>query len=1145
MNSARLSEQNIRICCRIRPVMIGPEEKGAGVVVEKEDDKHLALYDPRHKGTDRRFQFDRVYMQEDTLEIFEAEIGSHVSRLFDGHCLTVFAHGASGSGKTFTMEGAGAENSPDNCALGLTPLSVEMIFRCMDGDLPGTEKTKRREDYEVRFSLYEIYCEKVRDLLRDTKDGDDRKYDVGDLPIQKDLAGFEMIPDLVEVPISSVDEFWELYQRRILLRKKGRTLLNEESSRSHAFCVVKVVKKGTGGGDENFAKLGRNARGGSSMTFHERPRPPQTGRLFLVDLAGCEDNRMSGNSGVRMLESQAINDTYLALVKVFHALKRRQALSAFCRDAKLTRLLRGALECKSSPCLVMITVSPSRFRFQATLNTFSYLQLNGVPLDGDSVCNVSAEVESSEPADRRGALKRNISFANPTTAQRRLLELPVGNGGGSGGGGGSASARNTPRRLKPPGAAVEGVKTRPRPASSCGDASSRHRSGAVAAFGAGPNGGVGEPHGTNVARPKTSGAALSSTNLGRMRGGRSENMPRMRSPRPRSHRAPPGRPPDLPSSKKNGNSAAPRAAGTRVRGAGGGGTAEDGNKVDQDASFSYSQGGDDSFHWGHGDESFHSNEGAGKATASNDVSRDEENPAELDEDWTTAQALQVDEYEAFNCIGDEAPDEDPKSRAKAAAAPTTVGGVTSGGGAASSSAGRKPDAHTRHESERRKELNSDSKVAAGTPGFGVNDLAVGASLSSSPLVDIEPPSQKVALAPPENLLQQRDENVDENVEVRRSSASASFSKSKHQEPPSFAPGGDGAFLDGDPDTPGGESNSAWQNTQNWSMVNLVSSRPSTRGSDYFAAIPPGEILPAPNSPVREFRDFVEEQEHFGGNTSSSTAEEKKHDPLSAQGGSTRSGTSSDGRSRDLASAPAEAAAQASEIALGKEGTAAKPIRSGRDERKKVAPQSPRVQKFLEQPDARSADFATRVRAEESLAQPSAHVEDPDTIDNNSSVRSSEAYSDREADAGYSVCRQEDTSKETCATDVGADGTSSSAEMAEPDWRKQVAQVEQNVSEIRKQLESRDQESRRVEPDDPHESVRDSRLKQIRHRLEQNTKIRPPKQQYKASQEILNGMKSCLRPPTTVRRAAGGSDLSTTKIVRDYFQSQEQMDPSKT
>ncbi|CAD7940806.1 unnamed protein product [Amoebophrya sp. A120] len=379
MAAARgLSEQNIRICCRIRPVTIGEQEAQSSTAVQQEDARNLVLYDPRHKGVSRRFQFDRVYCEEHTETIFQEEIAPHVRGLFAGNHLTVFAHGASGSGKTFTMEGV--EPDCQYGGLGITPQSVAMIFHHLDsGDVAP-------QDYEVRFSLYEIYCEKVRDLLQDVdpqSKGRDSKYDVTDLPIQKDLAGFEIIPDLTEVIVESTEQFWHLYQKRIRLRKKGRTLLNEESSRSHAFCVLKVVKKQK----ENKANaLARRPSGASSMTFHERPRPPQTGRLFLVDLAGCEDNRMSGNSGIRMLESQAINDTYLALVKVFHALKRRQGLSAFCRDAKLTRLLRGALESKASPCLVMITVSPSRFRFQATQNTFSYLQLNGAPLGGAASC---------------------------------------------------------------------------------------------------------------------------------------------------------------------------------------------------------------------------------------------------------------------------------------------------------------------------------------------------------------------------------------------------------------------------------------------------------------------------------------------------------------------------------------------------------------------------------------------------------------------------------------------------------------------------------------------------------------------------------------------------------------------------------------
>ena len=53
----------------------------------------------------------------------------------------------------------------------------------------------------LKTNRYEIYCEKVRDLMQDTKASQDKKYKISDLPIQKDLSGFETIPDLQEVLI--------------------------------------------------------------------------------------------------------------------------------------------------------------------------------------------------------------------------------------------------------------------------------------------------------------------------------------------------------------------------------------------------------------------------------------------------------------------------------------------------------------------------------------------------------------------------------------------------------------------------------------------------------------------------------------------------------------------------------------------------------------------------------------------------------------------------------------------------------------------------------------------------------------------------------------------------------------------------------
>lgn len=113
-----------------------------------------------------------------------------------------------------------------------------------------------------------------------------------------------------------------------------------------------------------------------TMSYHDRVKQKQIGKLFMVDLAGCEDNRLTGNtiSNGRIDESKLINSTYLSLVKVFDALRRGvrsgvKDLKSYCRDDKLTRLLRVALEqssgmgdgrgkaigFESMPVLVMIT----------------------------------------------------------------------------------------------------------------------------------------------------------------------------------------------------------------------------------------------------------------------------------------------------------------------------------------------------------------------------------------------------------------------------------------------------------------------------------------------------------------------------------------------------------------------------------------------------------------------------------------------------------------------------------------------------------------------------------------------------------------------------------------------------------------------
>lgn len=67
------------------------------------------------------------------------------------------------------------------------------------------------------------------------------------------------------------------------------------------------------------------------------------GKLHLIDLAGSEDNRKTGNRGDRMKESTAINKSLFALNQVVDAINRKQARIPY-RESKLTRLLQVSVQ---------------------------------------------------------------------------------------------------------------------------------------------------------------------------------------------------------------------------------------------------------------------------------------------------------------------------------------------------------------------------------------------------------------------------------------------------------------------------------------------------------------------------------------------------------------------------------------------------------------------------------------------------------------------------------------------------------------------------------------------------------------------------------------------------------------------------------
>ncbi len=101
------NKANVGICVRVRPILSFDKSADIGVVTKcNEKSAKLTLVDPRHKGTDREYDFDSIYDGNvTTQEIFDERIREGLPGLFEGLNSTIFTHGATGSGKTYTMHG--------------------------------------------------------------------------------------------------------------------------------------------------------------------------------------------------------------------------------------------------------------------------------------------------------------------------------------------------------------------------------------------------------------------------------------------------------------------------------------------------------------------------------------------------------------------------------------------------------------------------------------------------------------------------------------------------------------------------------------------------------------------------------------------------------------------------------------------------------------------------------------------------------------------------------------------------------------------------------------------------------------------------------------------------------------------------------
>ncbi|XP_043694340.1 kinesin-like protein KIN-10C [Telopea speciosissima] len=265
------------------------------------------------------YKLDSFFSQENdnVTQIFHKEVSPLINGIFGGFNSTIFAYGATGSGKTYTMQGS--EELP-----GLMPLAMSTVLSMC-----------KNTGSSVEISYYEIYMDRCFDLFEPK---------AKEISLLEDKDGQVQLRGLSRVPVSSMFEFHQIFASGIQSRKVAHTSLNDISSRSHGVLVIFI-----------------------SSASEDGSKALVRGKLNLIDLAGNEDNRRTYNEGIRLQESAKINQSLFALSNVIYALNNNKARVPY-RESKLTRILQDSLGGMSS-CLMVVCLNPGEY--QESVHTIS------------------------------------------------------------------------------------------------------------------------------------------------------------------------------------------------------------------------------------------------------------------------------------------------------------------------------------------------------------------------------------------------------------------------------------------------------------------------------------------------------------------------------------------------------------------------------------------------------------------------------------------------------------------------------------------------------------------------------------------------------------------------------------------------------
>nr|XP_033515417.1 kinesin-like protein KIN-6 isoform X10 [Nicotiana tomentosiformis] len=299
-------------------------KKSYEVCVTVNDAHSVTLLPPQSLQDAKRIKsevyegFSHVFSsQASQREVYEEMVNPLVEDFLKGKSGMLAALGPSGSGKTHTIFGCGRDP-------GMVPLALRRILSQEEGE----KKKSRRIFY---LSMFEISSEKGK-----SEKIFDLSQDGADLCIQQ-----SSIKGVQQAVLYDAQQAESLIACGLLKRATAMTNSNSQSSRSQ--CIINIRCEYTRAG----GKVGDNSN---------------SAVLTIVDLAGAEREKKTGNQGVRLLESNFINNTSMVFGLCLRSLLEhqknpRKPMQKHFQNSLLTRYLRDYLEGKKRMAL-LLTVRP-------------------------------------------------------------------------------------------------------------------------------------------------------------------------------------------------------------------------------------------------------------------------------------------------------------------------------------------------------------------------------------------------------------------------------------------------------------------------------------------------------------------------------------------------------------------------------------------------------------------------------------------------------------------------------------------------------------------------------------------------------------------------------------------------------------------